>query len=136
MVMESSKRKPGGQPGNKNAARKSFYASNMDEKDRRQYKEAAELTSIDQEIALLRLELKNAITDGSIDKLQIIIKATDSLNRMLRTLHKITDKRKENFINSMQRTIESMIVQGGVVANKALVEPRRIIDADPKTNQS
>lgn len=111
MAEEKLKRKRGAQPGNKNALKHGFYARALTRDKQKEYADASELHNIDEEIALLRLELKNAISDSGSDKLFIIIKATNALEKLMRTRYRITDKKQEDFRNSFHRMVTDVLSQ-------------------------
>ena len=84
------KRKRGAPRGNRNARKHGFYAKEFKSKDRSDFDLASGMEGIDAEIALLRLELKKAVSGGDIQNLAPLVKTALALEKLLRTRHKIS----------------------------------------------
>lgn len=82
------KRKPGGQPGNQNARTHGFYSQVLDEAEQLDIKTADDLIGIDDEIALLRAKIKSVLRNDP-QNVQLIIRATESLSRLIKAKYKI-----------------------------------------------
>ena len=79
----------GAPAGNKNAVKHGFYCKELNKEDRSQFKKAADISDIAQEIALLRFEIKKATSTGNVDKLIPLSKAAYALEKLIRTQQKI-----------------------------------------------
>jgi hypothetical protein len=79
----------GAPAGNKNAVKHGFYCKELNKEDRSQFKKAANISDIAQEIALLRFEIKKATSTGDVDKLIPLSKAAYALEKLIRTQQKI-----------------------------------------------
>ena len=88
-MAEQSNRKRGAPAGNKNAVKHGFYCRELNKSDRHDFKIAADLEDIAQEIALLRFEIKKTASGGDISKLIPLSKAASALEKLIRTQHKI-----------------------------------------------
>src|SRR4030066_1138419 len=86
---EQTKRKKGGQKGNQNACKHGFYSKAFDEADKFDFKDASGVEGLDEELALLRLEIKKAISGGDERNLLLLIKAAGALEKLLRTRFQI-----------------------------------------------
>ena len=89
-MTEISRLKKGAQKGNRNAIKYGFYARIFDEAEKVDFTVAAGVEGIDEEIALLRLEIKNAISGGDERNLILLVKAAGALERLIRTRYQIT----------------------------------------------
>jgi hypothetical protein len=87
--MPIEKRPRGGQPGNHNALKHGFYSREFKKKAQYDFDLASGVGGIDEEIALLRCEIKNAVSGKDVSSLVPIVKATLALEKLLRTRHKI-----------------------------------------------
>jgi hypothetical protein len=83
------KHKRGAPLGNHNALKHGFYSRDFKRKDRSDFDLASGMDGIDAEIALLRLEMKKAISGGDIQNLAPLVKTALALEKLLRTRHKI-----------------------------------------------
>lgn len=84
-----SKRKKGGQPGNQNAVKHGYYSQAFKKAERLDFDLAAGLQGFNEEIALLRFEIKKAVSSGDIVKLIPLSKAVYTLEKIIRTHHKL-----------------------------------------------
>lgn len=84
-------RKRGAQPGNQNAKRHGFYSKALDEVRRREFRQAARVKGLDEEIALLRLRIR-ALAEKDPENLDLIGKDVRTLAVLLRTKHATHDK--------------------------------------------
>jgi hypothetical protein len=108
-MTEEFKRNRGGQPGNQNARKHGFYSRVLDDEQKRNLKYAASLKGIDEEIALLRVELIS-IVQHDPDNIRLISQAAGLLSRLLRT-RKILG---HNGDFSMQQAAENVIRDIGI----------------------
>jgi hypothetical protein len=83
------KRKRGAPPGNHNALKHGFYSREFKRKDRFDLDLASGMEGVDAEIALLRLEMKKAVSGGDIQNLVPLVKTVLALEKLLRTRAKI-----------------------------------------------
>jgi hypothetical protein len=87
------KRRRGGQKGNRNALKHGYYSKVFQDKaDIKEYCKAADVEGIDEEIALIRYVIKCTALSGSEKNLSILVRATNALNRLIRTRQKLVDK--------------------------------------------
>jgi hypothetical protein len=115
------KKKRGGQPGNKNAFKHGLYSKAMQEMEKKDYNRAAGVEGIEQEIALLRLEILKVINGGSTKNLKLILKAADVLDKMVRTNYKITLPQRKSIKDAMGNIIKDILVPLGVNVGTAAI---------------
>jgi hypothetical protein len=88
-MSHKTKRKKGGQPGNKNALKHGYYSAKFNRTEKYDFRLAAGIEGIAEEIALLRYEIKKAVSGGDIRNLVPLVKATTALEKLIRTHHKV-----------------------------------------------
>ena len=86
----TTKRPRGGQKGNQNARRHGFYSQALDEAQRLDLEAAQGIDGLDAEIAVLRVKIK-ALLESDPDNIKLIMQATSTLARLLRTRYSLTE---------------------------------------------
>jgi hypothetical protein len=86
----------GGQPGNQNARKHGYYSNVLTGEDRRNLRQASEVTGLDDEIALVRARLKS-IVEHDPDNLRLISEAASTLVRLMRASHRLGLHKQESF---------------------------------------
>jgi hypothetical protein len=89
---EQLKRKRGAPKGNHNAVKHGFYSRALNKNEQLEFDLAAGVQGFDEEIALLRFEIKKAVVTGDLVRLVPLSKAADSLEKLMRTRHKLFTK--------------------------------------------
>jgi hypothetical protein len=97
----------GAPAGNKNAVKHGFYCKELNKEDRSQFKKAANIFDIAQEIALLRFEIQKATSTGEISKLIPLSKAAYALEKLIRTQQKIFGSQ-----NKIEDALRNVIMYG------------------------
>ena len=95
------------------ASKRSFYAEAMDEADRLDFKLAAGVDGIDDEIALLRLKIKSILSRDP-ENIKLIMRATDTLAKLVRTRYKITKEQKKGLKEAIGNVIRDIAVPLGI----------------------
>ena len=120
-MTEISRLKKGGQKGNRNAIKHSFYARIFDEAEKVDFSVAAGVEGIDEEIALLRLEIKNAISGGDERNLILLVKASGALEKLIRTRYQITSTQRQGLKEAIGNVIKDVLVPLGINIGSAVV---------------
>jgi hypothetical protein len=115
------KRKRGGQKGNKNALKHGFYTKVLADTEKLDYQHAGGVDGIDQEIALLRLEIMKVIAGGSSQNLKLILKAADILDKLIRTRFKITSNQPKGMKEAMGNVVRDILVPLGLHVGSAVI---------------
>ncbi|MBN1161096.1 MAG: hypothetical protein JXA17_04025 [Dehalococcoidales bacterium] len=123
-MQEKLKRKKGGQKGNRNAARKNFYSKIFDEAEKLDLDDAAGIEGIDEEIALLRMEIKKAITGGDERNLLLLVKAAAALDKLIRTRYQITASQRHGLKEAIENVINNILVPMGVSIGSAVISKK------------
>src|SRR4030043_582071 len=92
---EKTKRKRGAPKGNRNSKKHGFYSKVFDEAERFDFNDAIGVDGIDEEIALLRLEIKKAISGGDERNLLLLVKAAGALEKLIRTRYQIKSHQRK-----------------------------------------
>jgi hypothetical protein len=108
------KRKRGAQKGNQNAFKHGFYSKVLGDTEKMDYRDAVNVEGIDQEIALLRLEIMKVIAGGSNKNLKLILKAADVLDKLVRTRYKITSVQRNSLKDAMGNVVKDILVPLGL----------------------
>jgi hypothetical protein len=107
----------GKKSGSKRARSKrddNFYARALDEIERMDLDEASGVTGIDDEIALLRLEIKKAMAGGDARNLKVLIDASNALERLIRTRYQITREQRQGLKEAIGNVIKDIALPLGV----------------------
>jgi len=126
-MAEKVNRKKGGQKGNRNALKHGFYAKVLNEAEKFEFINASDMEGIDDEIALLRLEIKKAISGGDERNLLLLVKAAGALEKLIRTHYKITTEQNIGLKEQIFNVIREFLVPIGINVGSAVIT-RKIID--------
>jgi hypothetical protein len=86
------------------ADRNSFYGA-LPGEDLRQLAAAGVLQGVDAEIAVLRVLIRHAVTQGDVDSAR---KAIDSLGRLLRARHDLAPKEVDTTQEALNRVLDTL----------------------------
>jgi len=115
--MHRTKRKRGGQPGNQNARKHGFYAKVLEEAEQVELELAEGITGIDDEIAVLRLKIQSLL-EHDADNLQLLIQATSTLARLLRTKYQLDAGQGHGLKEAMLNVITDLGIPIGIAIAK------------------
>jgi hypothetical protein len=126
-MVEKIKRKKGGQKGNHNALKHGFYAKVFNEAEKYEFINASDMEGIDDEIALLRLEIKKAISGGDERNLLLLVKAAGALEKLIRTHYKITTEQNIGLKEQIFNVIREFLLPIGINVGSSVIT-KKIID--------
>lgn len=118
---QPARKKRGAPKGNRNASRHEFYLKVLDETERFDFRNAAGIEGIDEEIALLRLEIKKAISGGDERNLLLLVKAAGALEKLVRTRYQITASQRKGLKEAIENVIRDVLVPLGINVGSALI---------------
>jgi hypothetical protein len=121
------KRKRGAPPGNKNAVKHGYYSRAFKEEERFDFKLAAGMEGISEEIALLRFEIKKAVSGGDVKNLMPLVKAAEALEKLIRTHHKLYLEKRNDIQTAMENVARDILVP---LVNSGNTLIPRILDLD------
>jgi len=110
--------------GNRKSRRQGFYTRVLDEAEKLDFEMASGVEGIDEEIALIRLEIKRAIADGDERNLEMLVKATNALDRLIRTRYKITAVQRKGLKEAIGNVIKDIAIPLGVNIGTAAIVKR------------
>src|SRR4030043_250610 len=113
--------KKGAPKGNRNAVKHGFYARVCNEAEKVDFSVAAGVEGIDEEIALLRLEIKHAISGGDEHNLMLLVKASGALEKLIRTRYQITSTQRQGLKEAIGNVIKDVLVPLGINIGSAVV---------------
>lgn len=90
-----------------------FYAKALDETEKLDLKIASGVDGIDQEIALLRVQIKSILQENPKD-LNSIIRATNALEKLVRTPYNINREQRKGLKEAIGNVIKDIAVPLGV----------------------
>ncbi len=117
---EKAGRKTGASKGSQKARKQGFYYRVLDEAERLDFELASGVDGIDGEIALLRLEIKKAITGGDPKNLKLLVEATNALERLIRTRYKITREQRKGLKEAIGNVLRDIAAPLGVGIGAAI----------------
>ncbi len=106
-------RKRGAPKGNQNARKHGFYSKVLDEAEKLDFELASGVEGIDDEIALLRVKIKSLIAHDP-DNIKLIMQATNTLARLVRTRYKITKEQKKGLKEAIGNVLRDIALPLGI----------------------
>jgi hypothetical protein len=118
-MAEPAKRQRGGQPGNKNALKHGYYARYLAPDRQQDFLEAAGVDGLDEEIALVRVAVKNAATGGDNKNLKPLLRAVNALDKLVRTRYRVAvSGREQQLREAISNVVRNFMVPLGVAPGK------------------
>jgi hypothetical protein len=112
-ISAQKERKKGAPQGNQNARKHGFYSKVLDEAERLDFEYATSVEGIDDEIALLRVKIKSLIAHDP-DNIKLIMQATNTLARLVRTRYKISKKDKKGLKEAIGNVLRDIALPLGI----------------------
>jgi hypothetical protein len=117
---EKTGRKTGIAKGNQNARKPDFYSRILDEAERLDFQLASGINGIDDEIALLRVEIKKAIAGGDPKNLRLLVEATNALQRLIWTRYRITKEQRKGLKEAIGNVLRDIALPLGIGIGAAI----------------
>jgi len=114
-----AKRKRGAPKGNQNARKHGFYSKVLDEAEQLDFELATGVEGIDDEIALLRVKIKSILTNDR-DNIKLIMQATNTLSRLVRTRYNISKEDKKGLKEAIGNVLRDVALPLGIGIGAAL----------------
>jgi hypothetical protein len=108
-----AKRKRGAPRGNQNARKHGFYSKVLNEAEQLDFELAAGVEGIDDEIALLRVKIKS-ILEHDPENVKLIMRATNTLERLVRTRYNITREQKKGLKEAIGNVLRDVALPLGI----------------------
>ena len=91
----------------------SFYSKALDDAEKLEFETASGVDGIDQEIALLRVEIK-AILQDNPKNIKDIVAATNALDKLVKTRYHITKEQRKGLKEAMGNVIKEIALPLGL----------------------
>ena len=112
--------KRGGQKNNQNARKHGFYSRALTEAEKVELDEATYVEGLDQEIALLRVKLRE-LAESHPDRIDLHLEAANTIARLVRTRYQITSEQKRSLKDAIANVLTEVAVPLGIsIATKAI----------------
>ncbi len=108
-----AERKRGAPKGNQNARKHGFYSRVLDEAEQLDFELATGVEGIDDEIALLRVKIKS-ILENDPENIKLIMQATNTLARLIRTRYNITKEQKKGLKEAIGNVLRDIALPLGI----------------------
>jgi hypothetical protein len=127
----------GAPKGNKNALKHGYYSQAFNKSEKLDFNLAIGLEGITEEIALLRFEIKKAVTSDDIHRLIPLSKAAYALEKLIRTHHRLYLEKQQNLHIAMENVIRNVLFSLGPEAIHLVITakyPDMLLSTNQKTN--
>jgi len=111
--------KKGAPPGNQNARKHGFYSRALTEAEQLEMEEAVYVDGVDQEIALLRIKLRELV-EGQPDRIDLHLEAANTIARLVRTRYQISKEQKKSLKEAIAKVLTEVAVPLGVGVVKGM----------------
>jgi hypothetical protein len=105
MAAKGKSEKKGSPPG--------FYSRALDEAEKLELEEASYVEGIDEEIALLRIKLRELLEEQP-ERIDLHFEAANIIARLVRTRYQITREQKKSLKDAIQKVLTEVAVPLGV----------------------
>jgi len=97
-----------------NARTYGYYQEVFDEADRLDFELAGGVNGIDDEIALLRVEIKSALAGKDPKNIKLIVEATKALERLIRTRYEISKEQRKGLKEAIGNVLRDIALPLGI----------------------
>ena len=112
--------KRGGQKNNQNARTHGFYSRALTEAEQVELDEASCVEGLDQEIALLRVKLRE-LAENKPGRIDLHLEAANTIARLVRTRYQITSEQKRSLKDAIAKVLTEVAVPLGIsIATKVV----------------
>lgn len=105
--------KRGAPKGNQNAKKHGFYSQVLNEAEKLQLEQARDIEGIDEEIAILRVKLRNLI-DKEPARIDLHMEAANTIARLVRTRYNITKEQKKSLKEAITKVLTEIALPLGL----------------------
>ena len=111
--------KRGAPKGNQNARKHGFYSRVLTEAEQLEMEAAVDIEGIDQEIALLRIKLRDLI-ESYPERVDLHLQAANTIARLVRTRYMISKEQKKSLKDAIAKVLTEVAVPLGVGVVKGM----------------
>jgi hypothetical protein len=106
--------------GTKKGSLRNFYGRALDEAEKLELEEASNIEGIDEEIALLRVKLRELLEEQP-ERIDLHFEAANIIARLVKTRYQITKEQKKSLKEAIQKVLtEAAVPLGAGVGGKIL----------------
>ena len=98
----------------KKSAKQSFYDQLFDTAEKIDFDRACGMDGIDEEIALIRLEIVKVVGGGDIANLRALVQATNALERLIRTRFAISRDQRKSLREAVGVVLRDVLLPLGI----------------------
>ena len=120
-MAEKSKQKRGAPKGRQRHHSHSFYTKVMDEAERLDFELASGVEGFDDEIALLRMEIRNLL-EKEPENVDQILRAANTLVRLVQAKYNITGEQKQGLKKAIGNVLKDVAIPLGIKAITNIVQ--------------
>ena len=106
-------RKKGAQKDNQNTRKHGFYSRALTEAEKVELEEASYVEGIDQEIALLRIKLRELV-ENQPDRIDLHMEAANTIARLVRTRYQISKEQKKSLKEAIAKVLTEVAAPLGI----------------------
>jgi hypothetical protein len=99
--------------GKRKGSPQGFYSRALDEAEKLELEEASHVEGIDEEIALLRVKLRELLEEQP-ERIDLHFEAANIIARLVRTRYQITKEQKKSLKEAIQKVLTEVAVPLGV----------------------
>lgn len=110
---KGKKKRRGAPKGNLNALKHGFYSRVLDEAEKLDMEKASDVKGIDEEIALLRVKIKEVL-EKEPENVKLIMQAANTLAGLVKTRYNITKEQGKGVKESIGNVLREIAVPLGI----------------------
>jgi len=99
--------------GKRKSSPRGFYSRALDEAEKLELEEASHVEGIDEEIALLRVKLRELLAEQP-ERIDLHFEAANIIARLVKTRYQITKEQKKSLKEAIQKVLTEVAVPLGV----------------------
>ena len=123
-----TQRNRGGQKGNRNALKHGYYSKIFSKEEKADYCSAGDVEGIDEEIALMRHVIKTAASFKDDKHLLLTVRASNALNKLVRTRQKITSGRYDELQTAIRGVMENVLIPMNVNFGSSILARQKTLE--------
>ncbi|PIU23765.1 MAG: hypothetical protein CO103_01590 [Chloroflexi bacterium CG_4_9_14_3_um_filter_45_9] len=94
-------------------SQRGYYRRALDEAERIEFEEASEVEGLDEEIALLRLKLRELV-ERQPDRIDLHLEAANIIARLVKTKYQISQEQKKSLKEAITKVLTEVAIPLGV----------------------
>jgi hypothetical protein len=109
--------------GGRKSSPRGFYSRALDEAEKLELEEASHIEGIDEEIALLRVKLRELLEEQP-ERIDLHLEAANIIARLIRTRYQITREQKKSLKEAIQKVLTEVAVPLGVGVGEKILSTK------------